>query len=51
MTKGPIIHEYLCDKCGTRFVGDGEQYEEHYSDPTGGLEPCGGMGTLLGIWA
>jgi len=46
-----VIHEYNCAKCGATFIGDGEDFEEHYSDPTGGLTPCGGMGRLVGTWS
>jgi len=46
-----VIYEYLCEKCKSRFVGEGEDFEEHYSDPTGGLTPCGGMGQLVGTWS
>lgn len=46
-----MIFEYKCGKCGQTFVGDGGVTEEHYSDPTGGLTPCGGVGELQGTWA
>jgi hypothetical protein len=45
-----VIHEYRCEKCKGTFVGDGEDFEEHYSDPTGGTFGCGGIGQLIGTW-
>ena len=46
-----MIHEYKCRECGHTFIGEGADTEEHYSDPTGGLAPCGGVGDLVGTWS
>ena len=45
-----MIHEYLCSKCGTVFMGDGNLTELHFVNPDTG-EDCNGYGRLMGTWS